>query len=48
MTSSDHHHATMKSFPHSGSRKDVINILGDQSDNEYPIFQVGMMIMSRL
>jgi hypothetical protein len=29
----------MKSYPHPGSRKDVINILGDQSNKEYPIFQ---------
>jgi hypothetical protein len=28
----------MKCFPHPASRKDVINILGDQSNKEYPIF----------
>lgn len=39
MTSSDHRHATMKCFPHPASRKDVTNILGDQSDKEYAIFQ---------
>lgn len=39
MTSSDHRHAAMKRFPHPASRKDVINILGDQSNKEYPIFQ---------
>jgi hypothetical protein len=39
MTSSDHRHATMKSFSHPGSREDVISILGDQSDKEYPVFQ---------
>lgn len=38
MTSSDHRHAVMKCFPHPASRKDVINILGDQSNKEYPIF----------
>jgi hypothetical protein len=39
MTSSDHRHATMNSFPRPSSRGDVINILGDQSDKEYSIFQ---------
>ncbi|XP_069701200.1 beta-alanyl-dopamine/carcinine hydrolase-like [Periplaneta americana] len=39
MTSSNHRHATMKSFPKPRNRKDVINILGDQSDKEYSIFR---------
>lgn len=39
MTSSDHRHATMKRFAQPASRKDVITILGDQSDKEYSIFQ---------
>jgi hypothetical protein len=38
MLSSDHRHATMNSFPRPSSRGDVINMLGDQSDKEYPIF----------
>jgi hypothetical protein len=29
----------MNRFPHLASQEDVINILGDQSDKEYSIFQ---------
>ena len=40
MESSKHRHAVMKTLPKPLCRKDVINILGDQSDKEYPIFRV--------
>jgi hypothetical protein len=39
MESSNHRHATMNSFPHPATKEDVITILGDQSDKEYPIFR---------
>lgn len=39
MTSSDCRHAVMNTFLHPSSRGDVINMLGDQSDKEYPIFR---------
>ncbi|PSN46475.1 hypothetical protein C0J52_06877 [Blattella germanica] len=39
MTSSRHRHASLGSFPKPKCRKDVINMLGDQSDKEYPVFR---------
>ncbi|XP_069701201.1 beta-alanyl-dopamine/carcinine hydrolase-like [Periplaneta americana] len=39
MESSDHRHTTLNTFPHPVSRKDVISMLGDQSDKEFRVFQ---------
>lgn len=39
MMSSKHRLAAMSTFPKPSNRKDVIKMLGDQSDKEYPIFR---------
>ncbi|XP_067002948.1 beta-alanyl-dopamine/carcinine hydrolase [Anabrus simplex] len=39
MESSNHRHATMSKMPVPLNRKDVINMLGDQSDPEYMVFR---------
>ena len=37
--SSNHRHQCMNCFPEPKLRQDVINMLGDQSDKEQPIFR---------
>ncbi|KAJ9586092.1 hypothetical protein L9F63_020289, partial [Diploptera punctata] len=39
MESNNHRHQCMDCFSHPKSRKDVINMLGDQTDKRYPIFR---------
>ncbi|KAG8227771.1 hypothetical protein J437_LFUL005778 [Ladona fulva] len=41
ITSSDRRHAVMDNAPSPTTKQDVINILGDDSDKEYPIYREG-------